>query len=97
MISMSPNPFINKKRAHTLTDSEDEEEQLMQNICSRTPMKPTPLDMRVKKDRLGLFMIGKDQLTEDLALASDSSDDLEQAASEIETDLIIVICFFFDF
>jgi hypothetical protein len=60
-----------------LTDfeSEDEEKQLLNTICSRTPTKPTPLDIRAKKDSLGLFMIDKEQLAEDLALSSDSSED----------------------
>jgi hypothetical protein len=80
-------PMVGGKST-TLMDSEsDEENQVMNTICSRTPTKPTPLDVRVKKDSLGLFMCGKEQLAEDLALSSDSSseDDLEEAAKKIET------------
>jgi hypothetical protein len=82
--SMSPGKSSKQKN---LTDSEsDEEAAIMNTICSRTPTKPTPLDMKVRKDRLGLYMSGKQLLAEDLALSSDSSeDDLEDAARQIET------------
>jgi hypothetical protein len=71
----------------SLTDSEsDWEDAIFNTICSRTPTKPTPLDMRVRKDCLGLYMCGTQQLTEDLALSSDSSSsegELDAAAKEI--------------
>jgi hypothetical protein len=40
-------------------------------------MKSTPLDIRVRKDGLALYMKGTQQLTEDLALSSDSSSEKE--------------------
>jgi hypothetical protein len=77
-----------EKKTRSLTDSESEGEDAIFNlICSWTTTKPTPLDIRVRKDGLGLYMSGTQQLTEDLALSSDSSssgEELDSAAKEIE-------------
>jgi hypothetical protein len=78
------------KRSATLSDSDnsDNETDINEVICSRKKTRPIPLDMKVKRDKFGIFTLGHIMLEEDLALSEDSDDDLEDMAQRIEKEIL---------
>jgi hypothetical protein len=68
-------------------ESKNYQSNIFEEICSRTPMKPLPLDQTFTKDRLCLFDIHKRSYQTVLSLSSDSKEVWDQMANQIEKNI----------
>jgi hypothetical protein len=95
-ITLAPSKERPTFKKTQLSDTSDEEDDINNTICSRKQTRPSPLDLKARRDSLELWMVGKQwsshNLEKDLQLSSstEESDDeyLKELADEIENNIM---------